>query len=44
VCAECELRGVGKCKWIAQNRAMLNSLFFSLADIVLLTADANVSE
>jgi hypothetical protein len=35
---------VGKCKQIAQNRVMLDLLFLSVANIVLLTANANVSE
>jgi hypothetical protein len=35
---------VGMCKWIAQSQAMLDSLFLSVADIVLLTADADVGE
>jgi hypothetical protein len=35
---------VGKCKQIAQSRVMLDSLFLSAADIVLLTADTDVGE
>jgi hypothetical protein len=44
MCAECKFIGVGKCKWIAQSPAMLDSLFLSAANIVLLTADTDVSE
>jgi hypothetical protein len=38
------LKGVGKCKRLAQSRAMLDSVFLSAANIILLTADANVGE
>jgi hypothetical protein len=36
--------GVGECKRLAQSRAMLDLLFLSAANIVLLTADADVGE
>jgi hypothetical protein len=42
--AECKFMEVGMCKRIAQSRAMLDSLFLSVANIVLLTANANVGE
>jgi hypothetical protein len=36
--------GVGECKQLAQSQVMLDLLFLSAADVVLLTANANVSE
>jgi hypothetical protein len=35
---------VGMCKLIAQSRVMLDSLFLSVADVVLLTANTDVGE
>jgi hypothetical protein len=37
------LKGVGKCKRLAQSQAMLDSVFLSAADVVLLTADEQTS-
>jgi hypothetical protein len=38
------LKGIGKCKRLAQSQAMLDSVFLSAADIVLLAANADVGE